>query len=193
MRNNIVLTDVQKSFAGQKVLQGVTCSFQPGSRTALMGPSGSGKTTLTRLLLGLEKPDGGEVAGLAGARFSCVFQEDRLAESFSALQNVALVLQNPHGAPLREAFSAVGLEKEDVAKQVSELSGGMRRRVALVRALLAESDFVILDEAFKGLDAPLRAKCLAYIESRLAGRTLLLVTHDEAEAAICENRLLLAK
>ena len=188
---DIVFDKICKGFAGQPVLRDISARLPRQGTTALMGPSGSGKTTFTRLLLGLEKPDAGAVTGHEGLRFSCVFQEDRLVEELSALDNAALVLARPRLSALRRAFAAVGLAEEDLHKPVRALSGGQRRRVALVRALEAESDYLVLDEALKELDADNHALCMEYLQSRRGTRGLLLVTHNPAEAAVCSQTVLL--
>ena len=183
---DIVFDKVSKSFDGRPVLQEVSAVLPRGGSLALMGPSGSGKTTFGRLLLGLEKPDHGRITGVDGLRFSCVFQEDRLVEGLSALQNMALVLPRPRLAALRNAFMSVGLCEEDLHKPVRDLSGGQRRRVALVRVVETESDYLVLDEALKELDAAAHALCTAYLLQRRGPRGLLLITHNPAEADICD-------
>lgn len=191
---DILVRSLSKTYGKQQVLRGFAMGVKAGELVALMGPSGQGKTTLVRLLLGLEKPDGGVVDIPAGFRFAAVFQEDRLCEGLTAVQNVALVLPKENKAAILPALQAVGLTAEDCAKPVSELSGGQRRRVALVRAMEAESDAVVLDEAFKGLDGETQKRAFEYVTRRLAGRTLLVVTHDEREAqALCERRVYIAE
>ena len=187
--SDIIFDTISKGFAGQPVLRDISDLLPREGTAALMGPSGSGKTTFTRLLLGLEKPDAGTITGNEGLRFSCVFQEDRLVEELSALDNEALVLARPRLAALRRAFAAVGLLEEDLHKPVRALSGGQRRRVALVRALEAESDYLVLDEALKELDADNHALCMEYLQNRRGARGLLLVTHNPAEAAVCSQTI----
>ena len=177
----IELRNLSKSFDGRAVLSGLNHRFADGRITCIVGPSGCGKTTLLNLLLGLTVPDSGEILGLPKNRIATVFQEDRLIEHISALANIRIVLRR--GYPTEDilrAMKAVGLE--DAALQpVRELSGGMKRRVALVRALLAESDLVLMDEPFKGLDAATRETVILFARPLLAGRTALIVTHDPAE------------
>lgn len=177
----IELFNLSKSFDGQPVLSGLNHAFPDNRITCICGPSGCGKTTLLNLMLGLLSPDSGEINGLPQGRIAAVFQEDRLIDHLSALSNVRIVLRR--GYPERDilrALEAVGLGK--AARQpVRELSGGMRRRVALVRALLADSPLVLMDEPFKGLDTDTRAAVIAFTRKMLAGRTALIVTHDPAE------------
>lgn len=180
---DILLENVYKAYGERQVLAGFTARFPAGSRTALMGPSGVGKTTLARLLMGLEKPDAGRVRVSSAPRFGCVFQEDRLCEGFSAGDNVALALPRARWGGIDAALLELGLWGDDLQKPVSALSGGQKRRVALARAVEAESSALVLDEAFKGLDEENKQRAYAYIRSRLGARTLLLITHDEGEAA----------
>ncbi|MFV0413607.1 MAG: ATP-binding cassette domain-containing protein [Oscillospiraceae bacterium] len=190
--NDICLNKVSKAYGEKPVLQNFSAVLPAGGRVALMGPSGQGKTTLARLLMGLEKPDSGSIEGAAGLRFCPVFQEDRLCEGFSALQNVALVLPRTARAGIAAALAATGLLQEDIYKPVRLLSGGQRRRVALVRALEAAGEVVVLDEAFKGLDGAAMQSCFAYVRAALGGRTLLVVTHSAEEAgALCSQTLVL--
>ncbi len=186
----IVFSQINKAYGTQVVLRDFFATFQPGEAVALMGPSGSGKTTLVRLLMGLETPNAGSISGTAGLRFSCVFQEDRLCPGQSAIQNVALVLPREKQVEIPAALAAVGLQDADIHKPARELSGGQKRRVALVRAVMATSDVLVLDEAFKGLDETSRQQAFAYVRAHLAGRMLVLVTHEKTEAQAFPGQLL---
>ena len=124
------------------------CVFPEGKTTCIRGRSGCGKTTLIRLLLGLDIPDKGKIEGISDRKISAVFQEDRLCENLSAASNIRLVCtETISDRELEEAYKAVALQKP-----VRELSGGMRRRVSILRALQADSDCVIMDEPLRGLD-----------------------------------------
>ncbi|MDL2293543.1 ATP-binding cassette domain-containing protein [Ruminococcaceae bacterium OttesenSCG-928-D13] len=173
---------VDKAFGGQQVLRGFSATLPAGAATALMGPSGGGKTTLARIIMGLERPDAGRVETAPDLRFDCVFQEDRLCEQLSAAGNVALVLPKTRWGSIALALAAVGLDEALAQKPVRDLSGGERRRVALVRAVLATGQVLVLDEAFKGLDAASREVAFGFVRARLDGRSLLVITHDAAEA-----------
>ena len=169
---------VSKSFEGKPVLQNVNLAVS--GTVAIMAPSGSGKTTLLRILLGLLAPDAGEVR-TGGARVGAVFQEDRLIEHMTALQNLALVAGKASRAQLKEHLALLGLEVE-ADKRVSAFSGGMRRRVAILRALLCGADVIALDEPFKGLDEATRARVIDETKRLCRGKTVLMVTHEAAEA-----------
>ena len=179
----ISLRGVTKRFGDQVVLDGFDLDLAEGGVTALMGQNGSGKTTLARLVLGLTTPDAGAVSGTAGRRGAMTFQEDRLCDQLTAVRNVRLVLdRSVSRAAVVAELSRVGLDGESLTKPVRDLSGGQRRRVAIVRALMADADLVVLDEPFKGLDADGKNVLMAYVQERRAGRTMLLITHDPAEA-----------
>jgi NitT/TauT family transport system ATP-binding protein len=178
----ITVRGVTKRFGDEVVLDGLDLDLADGI-TALMGPNGSGKTTLARLLLGLDVPDAGAIDGVAGLRRAAAFQEDRLCEQLSAVGNVRLVLDR--GTPVMavvEELRRVGLDSESLTKPVRELSGGQRRVVAIVRALMADADFTVLDEPFKGLDTEVKDLVMAYVRQRRDHGTTLLITHDRAEA-----------
>lgn len=177
---DIILKDICKSFEGKVVLKDYSAVFKEGRITGIMAPSGYGKTTLLRLLMGLEIPDSGTIEGLDGRRKSAVFQEDRLCDNLSAAANIRLVNPKLDIGEVHAAMRAVGLE--DVCEQpVREFSGGMRRRVAILRALLAEYDILFLDEPFKGLDQKTKEIVMEDTRRRCEGKTVLFVTHDAAE------------
>ena len=179
---SITVKNVWKSFGGEAVLRDVSFAVPDGTVTCVMAPSGRGKTTLLRLLLGLERPDSGSVETEGPCRWSAVFQEDRLLEHLDAAGNLRFALGSGYDpAEAAALLTEVGLEGVG-GKLVREYSGGMKRRLALVRALLADFDALVLDEPFTGLDRESREKCLAAIRKRTAGKPVLLVTHEEAEA-----------
>lgn len=172
------LKSVDKSFelteAGDRknVLDQLSAVYEPGEVYYLRSPSGSGKTTLLRILAGLEEADSGEV-NLPGP-VSMVFQEDRLCMEYSALKNVEMITGDRARA---EGALCRLLEKEDLEKPCTVLSGGMKRRVALVRAMEAQSQLVLLDEPFTGMDEETRLRAEAYISAKQQGRTLIIATH----------------
>jgi len=181
---DIRIEHIYKSYRGLKVLEDVSMRFPKGKITCIMGESGLGKTTLLRILMGLENADSGLIKGMDGKKCSAVFQDDTLCMSLTAVRNILLVCDNGVAKEEIEGqLASVGLEGVSY-KPVRELSGGMRRRVAVVRALAARSDVVIMDEPFKGLDTETRTKVIRYVRKMLKGRTLIMVTHNEAEAAL---------
>lgn len=179
--NGIEVRNLYKSYEKNAVLRGVSLDIPLGQVTCLTAPSGSGKTTLLRILLCLEKADSGSVAGMEGLRAAAVFQEDRLIEQMDAFSNVLLACPALSMRTLEREMAAMQLS-DCGARRACELSGGMRRRVALLRALLSEWDFLALDEPFGGLDEDIRNTVMAQTLRLIRGRTVLLVTHDLREA-----------
>lgn len=191
----IKLNKVCFSYDGEHpVLVDFCMEIPDGGAIAVMGASGSGKTTLLRILLGLEKPNSGEILGLNNKRFAVVFQEDRLLQHRTARQNVGIPLigtqiekTNVHkiaGTALRDV-ELNGFEDFSVR----ELSGGMCRRVALARAIaFARSglgrDAAILDEPLKGLDNAMKKRIVPRFIDAFATR--VIITHDENEAELFE-------
>ena len=181
---SIEITGLCKSFGGITALHDLTLTVEEGCITCITGPSGCGKSTLLSILLGLQQPDAGRISGLEGKRAAAVFQEDRLCERLSAIANILLVCEQGVGPQDACAMlERMGLERQHHEKPVCDLSGGMRRRVALARALLATSDWLALDEPFKGLDENTRALVIGELLAQSRGKTVLVVTHDEQDIA----------
>ena len=177
---DIVIKDLCKSYGENKVLENLDAVIEKGRISCLMGPSGEGKTTLLNILMGLEKADSGVIENLPHNK-SAVFQEDRLCESFSTFTNVKIVSDRLADQTIIAHLKQVGLG-EAVNQKVSTLSGGQKRRVALVRAILAEKDVLFLDEPFKGLDEDTKKIVTDYLLTNTADTTVIMVTHDIDEA-----------
>ena len=184
---DLVIAHVSKDYGRGPVLRDVSLTVRQGETVCLMGPSGLGKTTLLRCVAGLETPDAGAVTGVP-RRLGYVFQEDRLCDAFSAVANVRLAAGRTLPEILRH-LEELGLAGS-ARRPVSQLSGGMRRRVAIARAVCAGPQLLLLDEAFKGLDDQCRRDTAAYIRRHTPGASLLCVTHDPEEAALLGGRCL---
>lgn len=139
---------------------------------ALTGKSGSGKTTLIRIAAGLLKADKGQIS--VDTPISVSFQENRLFPWYTALKNVSIVSNE---AKAKEILSELGLE-DSLKKYPSELSGGMKRRVSLARALAADSKTILLDEPFAGLDDTTAQNTLSIIRKYSANKVVLISTHN---------------
>lgn len=179
---DITVKNINKRFGSKRVIEDFSAVFKEGGTTCIMGPSGCGKTTLLFMLMGLIAPDSGTIEGVP-ERISAVFQEDRLCEPFNAIANVRLACPpSVNREEIVRHLSKIGLE-ESLSVPVRDLSGGMRRRVAVVRAILAGGDALFFDEPFKGLDAELKNDVIRYVRENTAGKTVIIVTHDEVEAS----------
>lgn len=181
-----------KSYGGKTVLRNVTHTFPERGTAMIGGPSGCGKTTLMRILLGLEQPDSGRIHGKEGAFACAVFQEDRLIAHMTAAGNIALACPRCSREEIHAALAGLGLDPSS-EKSVRAYSGGMQRRVAIARAVLAQPDILFLDEPFTGLDDAARENAAAFIRERMQGGLIVVITHDAGEARLlgCSDTLLL--
>ena len=180
---------------GINVLSGFTLEVPDSGRVCLFGKSGCGKSTVLRLAMGLAKPGSGRITGTEGLAVSTVFQEDRLIPWKTVLENVALFADGTERAASdgteraaadpadRAAYYLRALGLGDVLQSFpGELSGGMKRRVALARALAHNFDMLVLDEPFTGLDEAAKRNAIELVSRETAGKMLLLATHDLLEA-----------
>ncbi len=170
---SVSLENVSFAYGKTVVLDGVTWHLPDRGIVCLWGASGCGKTTALRLLAGLEKPADGVVSGVG--RVAMVFQEDRLLPWRTALENV--MLTGADEAPACELLAALGLTAEEGMAYPRHLSGGQQRRVALARALAAQSDILLLDEPFNGLDEGTWQDVVPLIKQAAETRPVVLVTH----------------
>ena len=190
----IELKNIKKSYGDppKLVLDDVSLSFSEGI-TCIMGPSGIGKTTLINIIAGLTFPDSGSISG-AGKKISMVFQEDRLLEWESAIGNVLFVTK--YARKKQEIAKALLFQAglaDSMYKKTAELSGGMKRRVTLCRALIAEYDLLILDEPFKGLDSSIKLSIMQMVREHTKGngKIVICITHDPAEAEFLGGKLIM--
>jgi phospholipid/cholesterol/gamma-HCH transport system ATP-binding protein len=198
----IELHDVYKAFGPLQVLRGITLRIPDGENLFIVGGSGTGKSVLTKLILGLEQLDQGdiEIDGQAIRGFSqhdwqrvlqqfgVVFQGAALFDSLNVLENVGIRLYESHhvsAADIRrqviEALGQVNLSADILSKYPAELSGGMRKRVGIARAIIEEPRYLVYDEPTTGLD-PASSEVIDSLIESLArtrpGRTSLVITHD---------------
>ena len=173
----LTIEHLTKQF-GEKTLFRDLCLTVDGP-AVLWAPSGWGKTTLLRILMGLDTPTAGRVRGVG--RAAAVFQEDRLCPQLTALQNVTLVLpgsEKQYKEQIGTDFQQFGMEAAALALPAARLSGGQKRRTALLRALWAPSDTLLLDEPFTGMDPDTLAAAAALLRTRCGTEPVLLATHD---------------
>lgn len=190
----IKIDELNKSFGDTAVFKEFSAEFEDGSVTCIMGSSGIGKTTLLRILMGLEDYDNGRITGIENKTMAAVFQEDRLCENLTVSANIRMTGgKDEKGISEQEVvkyLEIIGM-KDMAGKQVSELSGGMKRRVAILRAVLADRDIVFFDEPLKGLDQETEKKVMDTVVPLLNGKTVLWVTHREGEAAYFKDARML--
>ena len=173
----LTIEHLTKQF-GEKTLFRDLCLTVDGP-AVLWAPSGWGKTTLLRILMGLDTPTAGWVRGVG--RAAAVFQEDRLCPQLTALQNVTLVLpssEKQYKEQIEVDFQQFGMDAAALALPAARLSGGQKRRTALLRALWAPSDTLLLDEPFTGMDPDTLAAAAALLRTRCGTEPVLLATHD---------------
>ena len=173
----LTIEHLTKQF-GKKTLFRDLCLTVEGP-AVLWAPSGWGKTTLLRILMGLEEPTSGIVQDVG--RVAAVFQEDRLCPQLTAVQNVTLVLPGSaeqYKEQIIEDFQQLGMDAAALALPAARLSGGQKRRTALLRALWAASDTLLLDEPFTGMDPDTLAAAAALLRERRGEKPVLLATHD---------------
>ena len=173
----LTIEHLTKQF-GEKTLFRDLCLTVDG-QAVLCAPRGWGKSTLLRILVGLDTPTSGRVRGVG--RAAAVFQEDRLCPQLTALQNVTLVLpgsEKQYKEQIGADFQQLGMDAAALALPAARLSGGQKRRTALLRALWAPSDTLLLDEPFTGMDPDTLAAAAALLRTRCGTEPVLLATHD---------------
>lgn len=181
----IEIKNLSFSFGAHKIFDNLCLKIEDGERVILSGASGVGKTTLLRLILGLEKAKSGTLS-TENAKISTVFQEDRLLPFKTVIENLTLFSDEQTAL---ECLSALRIsEAKDLYP--AELSGGMARRVAIARALSVDADIYIFDEAFTGLDEENKVVAAEFINKKTADKTLIAVSHDSADAALLNAKIL---
>lgn len=173
-----------------QVFDNLSLEIPDNGITAVVAPSGVGKTTLLKLIAGLLSPDSGKIKTTAGEgmRVADVFQEQRLLPWYSAFENVKVVTKRPDGE-IKAFLSKLGITDELQKKRPSELSGGQRQRVCLSRALLFDSDILLLDEPFTGLDDKNREIVQQEIKEYAREKPVVLVSHVEEDLEIADKKI----
>jgi ABC-type nitrate/sulfonate/bicarbonate transport system ATPase subunit len=179
----IILNQVVKCYNDVPILDHLDLILPLNGIVCLTGPSGCGKTTLMRLVAGFEKPDSGTIVGASGLVFATVFQDDRLVPWLTAAENLDRVLQQTSSIHFLDLIHLTDAKD----KFPNELSGGMRRRIALARALAFPGDILFLDEPFKGLDDILRDEMMDLVRLERGKRPVFIITHDEYEAKVLSD------
>ena len=184
----IKLKNVSFSYDELQILKDFNLELSGGECVQLYGVSGSGKTTVARIITGLEKAHSGQL--VVPQKISVVFQEDRLLENIDVLKNIRLILtkeQYTFADSLLHEFGLYDVRK----KRVSTLSGGMKRRVSLVRAIAYGGNTLILDEPFNGLDAENKQIAASVIKREFLDKNkpVLLITHVNEDAELLKAKI----
>ena len=183
------LKNVEYEILRDKVVRNFNLKVEKGEVVTLFGPSGCGKTTILRLISGLNEPRKGEIFNKF-KKMTYFFQENRLLTWKNALENVLLVMDKADQNSVLKLFAKVGLSQKDALKYPNELSGGMRQRVAFVRAIVTKPDLLLMDEPFSGLDYDMKEILIDIVSQRVSeGMSIILVTHDRMEAVKMSNRI----
>lgn len=165
------------------VFKQFSADFIEGCCTAVMAKSGAGKTTLLYLIGRLLYPYEGEINySVNYPLFSYVFQENRLIENVSAVRNIKLVNHKLSLYKIKEQLLSIGFTSESVNKKIRDMSGGEKRRISILRALLADYNILLLDEPFTGLDRYTKQLMIECVKKNTIGKTVIIVTHNEEEA-----------
>ena len=188
---NVKAKNLYFSYGDQSVLKNVCIELTAERPVVLLGGSGMGKTTLLRILAGLIKADSGSIEGISKhTRISVMYQEDRLFPHLTVYKNLKLIRPTVTQAEAAALLAELNLEPTVLDQLPRELSGGMRRRVALARALLFEADVVLMDEPFQGLDVDTRRMALAAVKKWTKNRPTLLISHEPEDGPALGAKML---
>ena len=179
------LDNIKKSYNGKAILNGLTFEAKRGQPICLFGQSGCGKTTVLNIIAGLTKANGGSIIGNEG-RISYVLQEDRLLEQLSAKENIMLTARNRKAAD--SFIEAAGLS-ECIDMYPADMSGGMKRRTAIARAVAFDGGIMLLDEPFNGIDAGRKKAIAEFLKSFVSDKLCIMVTHDRTDAGLMDAEI----
>ena len=160
---------------GKGVIKDFSDEFKKGERVCLRSPSGTGKTTLLKIIAGLLKAESGSVDTEKKSKIAFCFQQDDLFPWYTAKKNVSLVSDDKTADELLCFF---GLS-DSMQKLPSELSGGMKKRVSLARAVASKPDILLIDEGFTGIEKDLQLKIIDYLKSISENMVIVFATHDD--------------
>ena len=207
LKKKLSVKNITKTFESKEVLKKVSFDLYEGEFLSVLGPSGCGKTTLLRILIGLDKADGGEIikdgkdiSSLKSIErgMGIVFQNYALFPNMTVLQNVeyALTIRKETKSTARDTaiktLEQVGLS-DQIHKKPSQLSGGQQQRVAIARTLATNPDIILLDEPISALDVANREIMKAELKAiqKKFNATMLFITHDQEEAFFLSDRIMI--
>lgn len=186
---SLKIDNLSKSFGKKEIFKNFSYEFSSTGIYLITGDSGVGKTTLLRIISGLDKTFTGQISNGGISNVSCVFQEYRLFPHLTAVENVMTAVNDEDESTLQKAkalLSELAFSDEDMKLFPSELSGGMKQRVSLARALLKNAPILLLDEPTKELDAGLVKIVLNIIKRESEKRLVIMVTHIKEDFNLLE-------
>ena len=183
------LNNLSKKFGEKAIFENFSYEFDKSGLYIIKGESGIGKTTLLRMIAGLDNEYNGGIENGGVKNISFMFQEYRLFPTLTALKNAA-ISSPADSEKAAEILIKLGFTREDLSKFPRELSGGMKQRVAFVRALIKDSPILILDEPTKELDQHTVNTMLSVIENESQHRLVIMVTHDDMDGKINDSRII---
>ena len=190
----IKVCNLTKSFGDNTVLNNFSEVFSDGLTTCIMGESGCGKTTLLKILDGTLEYESGEVTNLENIKKSVVFQNDRLIDTHTVYRNIRVICGNGvTKSQILNSLGEVGLSNDVLYEKISNLSGGMKRRISIICAVLYGGEVFLLDEPTKGLDDNNKKNVIDYIKANTKGKTVIWVTHDKDEANYAADKTVYMK
>lgn len=178
----VILNNITKGFQSKAIFKNFSYTFESPGIYAIIGDSGVGKTTLLRMIAGLDNKYSGEILGSGIKNTSFAFQEYRLFPTITALENTVIANGELSDVALKQRaidlLTKLGFSKNDLALLPSELSGGMKQRVSLVRAFLRDTPILLLDEPTKELDETIRKSLYDIIKEESKKRLVIMVSHQ---------------
>ena len=181
---NLTIKNLTKSYGDKMLFNDFNYEFKESGLYIITGDSGAGKTTLLRIISGLERFFDGQIINGGFKNTSYSFQEYRLFPQLTLLENLTEIFENKSETLLSKAIeilTALGFSEADFNLLPNELSGGMKQRASLARALMKDAPILLLDEPTKELDEALRERVVSLIESEAKNRLVIMVTHNENE------------
>lgn len=180
----IKIRGINKRYGESIVFNGLNIDFIEKGVNFIKGPSGSGKTTMVNIIAGIDLDYSGSIDSRLTQSKAMVFQEDRLIENLTVSFNIRLMMKEDKKMALPkicEALTKIGMAKSET-KKVSELSGGQKRRVAILRAVLADRRLLIFDEALQGIDDENKDRLMNYLLPLMEDKTVVWISHDQRES-----------